>query len=108
MPLEIPERDWKVLRKLKPIALDRFCKRALAELKYRAKADDGEHHAAYLAVYKAMQERDAEIAAAFNDMRRSQAFLRLIGIRRLKLLTDEEWNEFSEKTQRSVFDVADG
>ena len=103
MSLEFPERDWKVLRKLKPIALDRFCKRALAELKYRAAADDGEHHAAYLAVYKMLESRDEELACAFNDMRRSQALLRLLHIRKLKLLTDEEWNEFSEETRQRVF-----
>jgi len=107
MSLEIPERDWKVLRKLKPIALDRFCKRALAELKYRAMADDGEYHAAYLAVFKALQERDEELASAFNEMSRSQAFFRLISIRRLKLLTEEDWHEFSEETRQSVFQTAD-
>jgi hypothetical protein len=40
-------------------------------------------------------------------MSRSKAFLRLISIRRLKLLTDEEWNEFSEETRKSVFGVTD-
>jgi len=47
------------------------------------------------------------MARAFDDMRRSQAFLRLIEFRRLKLLTDEEWIEFSEETRQAVFDVSD-
>jgi hypothetical protein len=103
VPLDIPERDWKVLRKLQPTALDRFCKRTLAELKYLAMADDGEYHPAYLTVYKTLQTRDGELADAFNDMRRSQALLRLLHIRKLKLLTDEEWNEFTDETRERVF-----
>jgi hypothetical protein len=106
--LGIPERDWKVLRKLKPLALDRFCKRALAELKYRATADDGEHHAAFLAVWDAMNRNNDELATAFDETSRSTALFRLMSYRRLKLLTDDEWNEFSEETRQTVFRAVKG
>ena len=32
MSQEISESEWKILRELKPIALDRFCQRVLAEV----------------------------------------------------------------------------
>lgn len=31
VPHEINESDWKVLRRLHPVALERFCERALTE-----------------------------------------------------------------------------
>jgi hypothetical protein len=44
MPREISERDWKLLRDLKPIALERFCDRVLAELAGVAGARDKSSH----------------------------------------------------------------
>lgn len=32
MPRAIPEADWKVLRRLHPLALERFCERVLCEI----------------------------------------------------------------------------
>jgi hypothetical protein len=66
-------------------------------------ADDGEHHSAYLKVYEVFQDREHEMMLAFDDMRRSQALLRLLHFRKLKLLTDEEWGEFTEETRERVF-----
>ena len=37
---EPPERDWKILRNLKQVALERYCERILQEVK--AHIDQGE------------------------------------------------------------------
>lgn len=100
---DFPEADWRVLRELSPVALDRFCGRVLGELK--SLVDDGArgtNHQRYLALFKLLHERDDELANAFNDMRRSRAIHRLVGIRQLGLLTDAEFARLSESTRQSV------
>jgi len=99
---QIAERDWKVLRDLKPLALDRFCERVLGEMTLLANDADKGAHARYLAVYKLLMDRDEELAAAFNGLRRSTALLQLTIMRRHGLITDEEMAQFSQDTREAV------
>jgi hypothetical protein len=99
---DILESDWKLFRRLRPIALDRFCKRVLSEVVRRASASAKDSHAQYLDVYQLIQERDEELGDAFNDLRRSTAVLCLARMRALGLVTDEEFAEFGSETQRKV------
>jgi hypothetical protein len=56
------EADWKRLRRLQPIALDRFCQQVLAEV-VRLAGDPAEgSHARYLALSRLLQARDEELA----------------------------------------------
>jgi hypothetical protein len=58
----ISEADWKRLRRLQPIALDRFCQQVLAEV-VRLAGDPAEgNHARYLALSRLLQARDEELA----------------------------------------------
>lgn len=99
MTREIPERDWKLLRDLRSVALERFCQRALEELT-RVAADSGKtHHERYGAVYGLVQERDRELAAALDGLRRSTALSQLARMRSYGLLTDEEMARFSPETR---------
>ena len=98
----IHESDWKLFRKLQPLALDRFCQRVLAEIGQLV-ADAGKSdHERYLAVYKLLQGRDEELADAFNDPRRSTAVIQLARIQFQELLSDEEFACFSPETRASV------
>ena len=47
---EIRESDWKVLRSLKPIALERFCRRALEKIQSAASEASSTAHERYLLV----------------------------------------------------------
>lgn len=98
----IAERDWKLLRELQPVALDRFCRRVLDEIASVAADASRSHHQRYLAIYKLIDRRDDELADAFNDMRRSVAVRRICSLRELGLLTDEEFARFSEETRGTV------
>jgi hypothetical protein len=49
MPREIKEADWKLLRRLHPLALERFCERALAEIESVKHDDARSFHQRYLA-----------------------------------------------------------
>lgn len=98
----IPERDWKVFAELQPVALNRFCERILDEVR-RLLADDKQgSHEKYLALFKLIQDRDDQIARAFNDYRRSTAERQLVIIQKHELLTPEEMGRFSEETRKNA------
>jgi hypothetical protein len=99
---EIKESDWKILRKLHAVALERFCEQVLLEIE-RIQADGTKtFHQRYLAVYNAMRRRDKEIAQTFNDLRRSTAFAQLAAMKVRGLLTEDEFSQFSEDTQSVI------
>ena len=98
----IHESDWKHFRQLRTVALDRFCQRVLGEVS-RLAADTGtSSHDRYLALFQLIQDRDEELADAFNNPRRSTAFVQLARIQFTDLLTEEEFARFSPETQASV------
>ncbi|MEF8794153.1 MAG: hypothetical protein V5A50_10800 [Thiohalorhabdus sp.] len=88
--MKIPERDWKNFRRLQGVALERFCQRVLDECQATASDTSRSAHERYLAVFRLIQERDRELADAFDNPRRSTAILTLTLIRSHGLLTEEE------------------
>ena len=95
-----------MLRCVKDAALNRLCARILDEC--RGVMDDPRltPHQRYLKMFKLIQDRDDDIANAFNDMRRSRALNRISWIRYLDLLTDEEWERFSPRTRETALFLA--
>jgi hypothetical protein len=98
----IPERDWKLLRDLKPVLLDRFCAEVLRKAAEIATASTGSRHDCYLKLYKFLHNEDEKLAAAFNEHSRSKAIWKLMQIHALGLLTDAEFMSFSEETRKIV------
>lgn len=98
--IDIKESDWKLLRQLKPVALDRFCSRILSEVGQASSDHAKALHDRYLTVYRLMQDRDYELGQMFNDLKRSNAVDRLYLLRRKGLLTDDEWDNFSDEIKR--------
>lgn len=99
----LSEHDWKYLsQQLQPVALDRFCRRVLADVGRLAADDATGGHERYLAVFDLIRERDRELASAFNGLRRSTAFGQLIRMYSLGLITDEEFAGFSDEVQGRI------
>ena len=99
MSRSIAEADWKLLRQLHPIALDRFCRRVLSELD-RIISDGGmSSHDRYSAVVELIGRRDRELAQVFDDQRRSTALIQLMLLKSHGLLTEEEVSRFSPETR---------
>src|SRR5258708_6390857 len=71
MERHIPEADRKLLRRLEPIALDRLCRRILAEVAGVAGDEARGGHERYLAVCQLVRDQYAEMAAAASMTRRS-------------------------------------
>lgn len=99
--MHIPEADWKRLRKLKEVALERLCTRILEESQSIITREQPSHER-FLALYRRVREGDHDIAVAFDDLRRSQAVNRLASMCSLGLVTDEELQAFSPETQERI------
>lgn len=101
--MSFPERDWRHLSRLKPLALERLCLRILNGARERiAAVPEGEAHRVYLDLYRYIQEQDELIAEGFDDWRRSRAFSLLTFWRACNLITDEEFSGFSADTREAV------
>ena len=100
--LPIEESDWKHLRALTPGLLDRYCRRILLEVENLISKHGEAAHPRYLAMYKLIHDRDRELADMFNDVRRSNAFMRILLLRRNGLFTDEEFAGFGDATKSRI------
>lgn len=106
MERHLPERDWKLLRRLEPVALERFCDRVLGEATAIANAPAKTSHERYLQLCRFLKEQDQDLASAFNDHRRSTALRKLAWIYSLGLLTEDELGSFSEETRDTAVFLA--
>ena len=102
MATEIKESDWKLFRRLHKVALERFCERALKEVQAAAVARKDGYHDAYLKVFALIRDHDNTIANAFNNPRRSNAFILLANIEYEGLLTAAELNQFSPEARQAI------
>jgi hypothetical protein len=99
--MDIHESDWRIFRRLHSIALERFCKRVLEEVREAAECKT-DYHDCYRKVYRLIRDNDKRMAAAFDDPRRSNAFLLLANIISEGLLTAEELKQFSQDAQARI------
>jgi hypothetical protein len=102
---EFPESDWKIFRELRDVALERFCKRVLDHAAHLCLNSATSHHESYLALCRWLQDRDDELAKAFDDPRRSRMLWQLAAIRSLGLLDSGEFARLSAST-REAFESA--
>lgn len=100
--MDIPERDWKKLRSLKPIVLDRFCARVLDECSELIGTPGQTNHERYLALFAHIQRRNTDLEAAFDDLSRSTGIPQLAQMWNLGLVTDDEFQEFTKETREKV------
>lgn len=99
---KINELDWQLLRRIRPLALERFCQRVLGEVARITATPDQAWHERYLLVYTSIRDRDDEMARAFNDARRSNALEQLALMMSFDLLTEDEFSEFTDETRAIV------
>lgn len=98
----IAEADWKVLRRLHPLALERFCERVLAEIERVIGISAESAHQRYLDIFQIIEQRDREVASIFNDPKRSNALAMLARIRSEGLLTEDEFSSFTSETRNAM------
>ena len=98
----IPESDWKSFRSLYKTVLERFCERVLTEVKRLSSDEAQTAHERYSAIYRLMRERDKILADIFDRMSRSSALLQLTLMNTYGLLAEDEMQQFSEETRRTI------
>jgi hypothetical protein len=104
--MSFPERDWKQLRSIQEVALDRYCKRVLGECDAIVRDTTRSAHERYIEMFRLMRDRDRALAGAFDDLRRSTALQRLAAIVQLELLADADLHQFSPETRESAIALA--
>jgi hypothetical protein len=100
--LMIGESDWKVFKRLRTLALERFSQRVLDECQEICTKQTPSAHERYLELYRLIHERDKAMAAAFDHFSRSSAYMCLRMMRSLDLLTDAEVAELSANAQKAT------
>ncbi len=98
----IQEADWKLLRTVHPLALERYCDRVLREVEQVVQDSSKGTHERYQGLFELVQTRDREIARLFSDPRRSTALMMLAGLHAEGLLTKEEFSRPSPDTRNAV------
>ena len=101
------ESDWKVFRKLRDPALERYCKRVLDELDQISSDMSRSHHERYLEVCRLLGDRDKTLARAFDAPSRSQMLRQLAAMHALELLEADELARFPPDTQESITAMAE-
>lgn len=103
---KFPEHDWKHLRVVHAAALERYCARVIHECRTVLDERDQTAHERYLQLFRLLRARDHDLAAAFNDMRRSRAMHVLAMLIRLDLATNEDLAQFSVPVRESAESLA--
>jgi len=83
------ESDWKVFKKIKEKALEKYCLDAMADFSEIIKNEKSGAHDRYLEFYQLVRKRDKELGKIFDGHSRSKATMQLLLIR-MEGLVDEE------------------
>jgi hypothetical protein len=102
---DIKESDWKIFKRVREVALERFCERVLDEIGRIGSDAAKTKQQRYVAIYRLVRARDKEINPIFDHLRRSTAVQQLFAFRYHKLLTDEELLQFSPELVNTIKDV---
>lgn len=94
------ERDWKIFRELRQVALERFCERILEECVAVSRDAGKSFHERYLELFSLIGDHDDEISLAFDGPSRSRMIMQLRMMRRLDLLNEEELSRFSDECRQ--------
>lgn len=105
---QIKESDWKVFKKLYPLALERFYDRAVKELQKAIVEGKGSSEDKYHRIYKMVHSRDKKLANLFDGAyRRSKAFIQLVSYYREGLITKEELSQISEENRNRILSIVE-
>jgi hypothetical protein len=87
---------------MKEQVLDLMCRRILDKAAKISVADDGENHAKYLELWRMVRDEDDQIAAMFNDFKRSMAMQQIALWKHYDLIPDEKFAQFSPETKSRI------
>jgi hypothetical protein len=106
--MALNESDWKLLKRLHPIALERYCEGVLKHLDEIRTAPGLNSYERYAKIYEFMRRRDKTLGRIFDDLKRSNAELMLAQLRLHDLVTIDELAALSLDTRNRVAVIAEG
>jgi hypothetical protein len=98
----IPEKDWKLFRKLQVELTAQACGLVFKKVQNITNDRVGKEHQSYLDLYRLIKEEDAKIAEMFNNPTRNNVLLKIASLKKHGVLSDEQLQLFSEETQGFV------
>ncbi|MCI0473774.1 MAG: hypothetical protein L0Y76_09345 [Ignavibacteria bacterium] len=99
---DIPERDWKIIRSMKDQKLTIACNRILEKVTTIIKDGTKGSVARYRELWKILRNEDDTIGTMFDDLKRSNAIMKLASWQYHELVSDEEMKTFTAETQKMV------
>lgn len=96
------ESDWKVFKKIKVEAVDRFCTQVLDELASTIADSRLSAHERYLSVYRLIDERNEAMAKMFDGHSRSTAFMQLLLMNAAGVADESLLAELSPELRQSI------
>jgi hypothetical protein len=105
---EIPQSDWKLLRRFHENALERYCKATIEAVGRLCLGTPSKFHEKYLEIYELVDRNNEELGSIFDNMlRRSVAIDHILTLRSSGLMTDEEFRQFSPNVQNWIIRILD-
>ena len=101
--MNIKESDWKIYKKIKEKAVDKFCQQALEDFQKIISNEADSVHDRYGKLYKTVKKRDKLMADLFDQSHsRSGAPLQLLGLRSYNLVDEELLAKLSDELRFST------
>lgn len=101
----IKESDWKIFKKLRPLALQRYCERVMWDVDKIIHKEEEDAHERYIEMYKIVRDGDKKLAQMFDGFSRSRALDQLVMYYGNGLLNDEEIAQLSDETRERVLAI---
>ena len=98
----IPEKDWKLFRKLQSELTAKACELVFRQVNNISNVRSGKEHESYLDLYRLIETEDAKIAEMFNNPTRNNVILKIVTLKKYDVLSVEQLEMFSEETQEFV------
>lgn len=99
---DLPEADWKYMKRLKPELLNELCEQSNAAVIAILQQTTGTPHERYLKAFECIHEYDDIIAECFDDWRRSKLILRISSLVAHQLISDEQLTGLTDETRAIV------
>jgi len=96
------EADWKRFKKVKVLALERFCAEAMSDFEGAIQEEDSSNHGRYLYLYKLVENADKRLSLLFDGHSRSKAQLQLTLLRSEGLVEDHELEGMSDELLKAT------
>ena len=99
---QMAESEWKCFRKLREKVLERYCSRVLQDVQSIASNGTETNHERFLAISRLLDQRNSNMAKAFDNPRRSVGLIQLGYMAGLGLLEDEDLAMFGPETRKFI------